>query len=103
MDIGNIQLLLSAALSRRFLLSVIILIACVITARLVARGPSLERKLLLGLVLLTFFASQGLSILDAYRNTGLYHRRNTMALSDLQVLEINFDGTLFGGKRVLPL
>ena len=103
MDIGNIQLLASAALSRPFLLSVIILIACLITARLVPRGPSLERKLLLGLVLLTFFASQGLSILDAYRNTGLYQRRNTMALSDLQVLEINFGGTLFSGKQVLPL
>ena len=103
MDIGNIQLLLSAALSRRFLLSVIILIACLITARLVPRGPSLGRKLLLGLVLLTFFASQGLSILDAYRNTGLCQRRNTMALSDLQVLEINFGGMLFGGKQVLPL
>src|SRR5215831_2212674 len=103
MDIGNIQMLVSAAVSRPFLLSVIILIACLITARLVPRGPSLERKLLLGLVLLTFFASQGRLILDAYRNTGLYQRRNTMALSDLQVLEINFGGTLFSGKQVLPL
>ena len=79
------------------------LIACLISARLVARGPSLGRKLLLGLVLLTFFASQGLSILDTYRNTDLYQYRKTMALSDLQILENLYHSRLFSGKNVLPL
>jgi hypothetical protein len=101
MDIGNIQMLVSAALSRPFLLSVIILIGCLITARLVPRGPSLGRKLLLGLVLLTFFASQGRSILDTYRNTGLYQRRKTMTLSDLQIVENLYDSRWFSGKDVL--
>ena len=84
-------------------LSIIILIACLIGARLVPRGPSLGRKLLLGLVLLTFFAYQGRSILDTYRNTHLYRYRKTMTLSDLQIHEIRYDGRLFGGKKVLPL
>jgi hypothetical protein len=101
MGIGNIQMLVSAALSRPFLLSVIILIGCLITARLVPRGPSLGRKLLLGLVLLTFFASQGRSILDTYRNTGLYQRRKTMTLSDLQIVENLYDSRWFSGKDVL--
>ena len=56
------------------------LIACIIAAPLVARGPSLARKLLFGLALLTFFASQGRSILDTYRNP-LYQPRKTMSLS----------------------
>jgi len=84
-------------------LKLIILIACFISARLVARGPSLGRKLLLGLVLLTFFASQGRSVLDTYRNSSLYQRRKTMALSDLQIQEKLFEGRLFRGKKVLPL
>jgi hypothetical protein len=107
MDIGNIQMLVRAALSRQFLLSVIILIGCLITARLVPRGPSLGRKLVLGLVLLTFFASQGRSILesilDTYRNTGLYQRRKTMTLSDLQIVENLYDSRWFSGKDVLHI
>ena len=90
-------------IGRLKLLSIIILIACLISARLVARGPSLGRKLLLGLVLLTFFAFQGRSILDAYRNTGLFQRRKTMALSDLQIHDKLYNGRLFMGKKVLPL
>jgi hypothetical protein len=101
MDIGNLQMLVSVALSRPFLLSVIILIGCLITARLVPRGPSLGRKLVLGLVLLIFFASQGRSILDTYRNTGLYQRRTTMTLSDLQIVENLYDSRWFSGKDVL--
>ncbi len=81
----------------------LVLIACLISARLVARGPPLGRKLLLGLVLLTFFVLQGRSVLDTYRNSGLYQRRKTMALSDLQIHEIGYGGRLFGGKKVLPL
>jgi hypothetical protein len=103
MDIGNIQMLVSAALSRPFLLSVLILIGCLITARLVPRGPSLGRKLVLGLVLLIFFASQGRSILDTYRNTGLYQRRTTMTLSDLQIVENLYDSRWFSGKDVLHI
>jgi hypothetical protein len=103
MDIGNIQMLVSAALSRPFLLSVIILIGCLITARLVPRGPSLGRKLVLGLVLLIFFASQGRSILDTYRNTGLYQRRKIMTLSDLQIVENLYDSRWFSGKDVLHI
>jgi hypothetical protein len=103
MGIGSIQMLVSAALSRHFLLSVIILIGCLITARLVPRGPSLGRKLLLGLVLLTFFASQGRSILDTYRNSGLYQRRKTMTLSDLQIVENLYDSRWFSGKDVLHI
>jgi len=81
-------------------LMLVMLIACLITARLVG---SVGRKLLLGLVLLTFFVSQGRSILDTYRNTNLYQPRKTMALSDLQINEKVFNGRLFSGKRVLPL
>ena len=87
-------------LGRLNLLSIIILIACLISAHLV--GP-LGKKLLLGLVLLTFFASQGRSILDTYRNSGLYQRRKIMALSDLQIHDKVAIGRLFGGKKVLPL
>ena len=90
-------------LGRLQLLSIIILIACLIGVRLIPRGPSLRRKLLLGLGLVTFFASQGRSVLNAYRNSGLYQPRKTMTLSDLQILEIRHNGRLFGGKRVLPL
>jgi len=93
MEIGRLKLLSI----------IVILIACLISARLVARGPSLGRKLLFGLVLLTFFAFQGRSILDAYRNTGLFQRRKTMALSDLQIHDKLYNGRLFMGKKVLPL
>ena len=62
----------------------------------------LGRKLLLGLVLLIFFASQGRSIIDTYR-TGLVQRRKTMTLSDLQIVDNVYDSRLFSGKDVLPL
>ena len=84
-------------------LSIIVLIACLISARLVARGPSLGRKILFGLVLLTFFACQGQSILDTYRNTNLYQYRKTMTLSDLQIVDNVYHNKLFSGKDVLPL
>ena len=103
MGIANIQMLVSAALSRPFLLSVIILLGCLITARLVSRGPSLGRKLLLGLVLLTFFVSQGRSVLDTYSNSGLYQRRTTMTLSDLQIVENLYASSWFSGKDVLHI
>ena len=84
-------------------LSIIVLIACLISARLVPRGPSLGRKLLLGLVFLTFFAAQGQSILYTYRTTDLYQHRKIMALSDFQILENIYHSSLFSGKDVLPL
>jgi len=90
-------------IGRLNLLGIIILIACFISARLIPRGPSLGRKLLLGLALLPFFASQGRSVLDTYRNTGLYQRHKTMALSDLQIREKLYNGRRFSGKKVLPL
>ena len=90
-------------IGRLKLLSIIILIACLISARLVARGPSLGRKLLLGLVLLTFFAFQGRSILDAYRNTGLFQRHKTMALSDFQIVDNLYHSSEFSGRNILPL
>jgi hypothetical protein len=86
-------------LGRLRLVSIIILIACLIGARFV--GP-LGKKLLLGLALLTFFASQGRSILDTYRNP-LYQPRKTMSLSDLQILENVYASRLFSGKDVIPL
>lgn len=87
-------------IGRLKLLSIIILIACLISARFV--GP-LGRKLLLGLVLLTFFVSQGRSVVDTYRNSGLYQQRKTMSLSDLQIVEHLYDSSEFSGKNVLPL
>jgi hypothetical protein len=84
-------------------LSIIILIVCLISARLVPRGLSLGRKLLLGLVFLTFFAFQGRLILDTYRNTSLYRYRKTLILSDLQIVENVYHGRMFSGKNVLPL
>jgi hypothetical protein len=86
-------------LGRLRLLSIIILIACLISARLV--GP-LGKKLLLGLALLIFFASQGRSIIDTYR-TDLYQRRKTMTLSDLQIVDNVYDSQWFSGKDVLPI
>ena len=87
-------------LGRLRLLSIIILIACLIGARFV--GP-LGKKLLLGLALLTFFVAQGRSILDTYRNSGLYQRRKIMSLSDLQIIENVYASRFFSGKDVLPL
>ncbi len=91
-------------IGRLKVLSIIILIACLLSTRLV--GP-LGRKfilsLILGLVLLTFFASQGRSILDTYRYTDLYQRHKTMALSDFQIVENLYHSSLFSGKNVLPL
>jgi hypothetical protein len=84
-------------------LKLVMLIACLISARLVARGPSLGRKILFGLIFLTSFASQGRSLLYTYRNTELYRYRTTMALSDLQILENVYHSKLFSGKDVLPL
>ena len=90
-------------IGRLNLLGIIILIACFISARLIPRGPSLGRKLFLGLVLLTFFAFQGRSILDAYRNTGLFQRHKTMALSDFQIVENLYHSSEFSGRNILPL
>jgi hypothetical protein len=84
-------------------LQLVMLIACLISARLVARGPSLGRKILFGLVLLTFFILQGRSILSTYRNTDLYRSRTTMALSNLQILENVYHSREFSGRNVLPL
>jgi hypothetical protein len=103
MGIGNIPVLVSEALSRPFLLSIIILLGCLIAARLVPRGPWLARKLILALVLLTFFVSQGRSVVDTYRNSGLYERRKTMTLSDLQIVENLYDSRWFSGKDVLHI
>ena len=84
-------------------LSIIVLIACLISARLIPRGPSLGRRLLLGLVLLIFFAAQGRSLLHTYSNTNLYRQRKTMTLSDFQIVDNLYHNKLFSGKNVLPL
>jgi hypothetical protein len=87
-------------------LSAIILIACLLSTRVV--GP-LARKLILsltlGLVLLTFFALQGRSILFdyRYRSFSVYQRPQTIALSDFQVIDNYYHSTDFDGKNVLPL
>jgi hypothetical protein len=82
----------------------LVLIACLITAPLIiARGPLLARKLLVGLVLLIFFASQGRSVFNYYKNSDLYQRRATMSLSDLQIVDNVYNSRLFSGKDVLPL
>jgi hypothetical protein len=82
------------------LLSIVTLIACLISARLV--GP-LGKKFLLGLVLLTFFVSQGRSVLGTYRHSGLYQHRKIMTLSDLQIVENVYASRWFSGRDVLPL
>jgi hypothetical protein len=84
-------------------LKIAILVVSLIAARFIARGPSYRRIVALGLILVVFFAAQARSIFEVYRHTSLYQRRNAMALSDLEILEIHYDGRLFGGKRVLPL
>jgi hypothetical protein len=87
-------------LGRLNLLSIVIMIACLIGARLV--GP-LGKKLLLGLAFLTFFVAQGRSILSTYRNSGLYQHRKIMSLSDLQIIENVYASRFFSGKDVLPI
>jgi hypothetical protein len=86
-------------LGRLRLLCIVVLIAYLISARLV--GP-LGRKLLLGLALLIFFVAEGRSIIDTYR-AGLYQRRKTMTLSDLQIVDNVYDSQWFSGKDVLPI
>jgi hypothetical protein len=81
----------------------LVLIACLITAPLIARGPLLAKKLLVGLVLLIFFASQGRSVFNYYKNSDLYQRRKTMSLSDLQIVDNVYHSRLFSGKNILPL
>ena len=78
-------------------------IGWLIAARLVAKGPSLGRKILLGLVLVTFFVSQGASMMDTYHNTELYQPRKIMTLSDLQIVENVYHGREFSGRNVIPL
>ena len=91
-------------IGRLKLLSIIILIACLLGTRLVGPlGRKLILGLILGLVLLTFFAIQGGSILDTYRNSGLYQRRKTMALSDFPIVENLYHSSEFSGKNILPL
>jgi len=93
MDIGRLKLA-----------SIIILIACLLSTRLVGPlGRKLILRLILGLVLLTFFALQGRSVLYTYKNTGLYERRKTMALSDLQIVDNLYHSRLFSGRNVLFL
>jgi len=84
-------------------LRLVMLIACLINVPLVIRGPALGRKLLLGLVLLIFFAIQGKELLYTYKHANLYQHRKTMALSDLQILENLYHSREFSGKNVLPL
>jgi hypothetical protein len=87
-------------LGRLNLLSIVIMIACLISARFA--GP-LGKKLLLGLAFLTFFVAQGRSVLNTYTNSGLYQHRKTMSLSDLQIIDNVYDSRLFSGKDILPL
>jgi hypothetical protein len=90
-------------IGRLNMLGIIILIACLISARLAPRGPSLGRKLLLGLALLPFFALQGRSMLDTYRNSNQYRYRKTIALSDFQIVDNLYHSREFSGRNILPL
>jgi len=84
--------------------SFIILIACLLSTRLVGPlGRKLILRLLFGLVLLTFVVVQGQSVLDTYNNTGLYQPRRIMALSDLQIIDNLSHSRLFSGRNVLFL
>jgi len=84
--------------------SIIILLACLLSTRLVGPlGRKLILRLLLGLVLLTFLAVQGRSVLYTYKNTGRYQGHKTMALSDLQIVDNLYHSRLFSGRNVLPL
>jgi hypothetical protein len=93
-----------AEIGRLKLLSIIILTACLLSTRLV--GP-LGRKLILrvtlGLVLVTFFAVQGESVLDTYRNSVVYHARKTISLSAFPIVENLYHSSEFSGKNILPL
>jgi hypothetical protein len=80
--------------------SVLIIIGCLIMGRLVG---SLGRQLLLCLVLLLFFVTQGRSILNTYRYSGVYQRRHTLTLSDLQIVDKLYDSRWFSGKDVLHI
>jgi len=84
-------------------LKLAMLIGWLIGARLVSKGPSLGRKILLGLVLMTFFVSQGASMMDTYHSTELYQPRKIMTLSDLQIVENVYHGREFSGRNVIPL
>ena len=84
--------------------SIIILLACLFSTRLV--GPVARKlilRLLLGVVFLMFLVVQGRSVLDTYKNTGRYQGRKTMALSDLQIVDKLYDSRLFSGRNVLFL
>ena len=84
--------------------SVIILLACLFSTRLVGPlGRKLILRLLLGVVFLAFLVVQGRSVLDTYKNTGRYQGRKTMALSDLQIVDNLYDSRLFSGRNVLFL
>jgi hypothetical protein len=84
-------------------LKLAMLIGWFIGARLVAKGPALGRKILLGLVIVTFLVSQGISMVDTYRTTQLYQPRRIMTLSDLQIVENVYHSREFSGRNVLPL
>ena len=84
-------------------LKLAMLVGWLVCARLVTKGPSLARKLLFGLVLGTFVVSQGLSIIETYRNTTLYQPRKTMTLSDLQIIANLYNAREFSGRNALPL
>jgi len=89
-------------IGRLKLLSIIILTACLLSTRLVGPlGRKLILRLILGLVLLTFFALQGRSVLYTYKNTGLYQPRKTMALSDLQIVDNLYHSRFLSGRNVL--
>jgi hypothetical protein len=97
------EAIVQQVLIHRGWLKPVMLIAWLIGARVVGKGPSLGRRLVLGLVFLTFFLSQGLSVIDMYRNSDLYLRRKTMAISDLQVIENVFHSREFSGRKILPV
>ena len=84
-------------------LKLAMLIGWFIGARLVAKGPALGRKILFGLVIVTFLVSQGISMVDTYRTTQLYQPRRIMTLSDLQIVENVYHSREFSGRNVLPL
>jgi hypothetical protein len=91
-------------IGRKKLLSIIVLIACLLSTRLLGPlGRKLTLRLLLGLVLLAFFAVQGRSVFYTSKYTGLYQRRNTMALSNLQIVDNLTDTRLFSGRYALFL
>jgi hypothetical protein len=84
-------------------LKLAMLMGWLVAARLVAKGPPLGRKIILGLVLVTFFVFQGASMLNAYRSTELYQPRKIMTLSDLQIVENVYHSREFSGRNVIPL